>query len=154
MAAPPTIAVIAAAAGCRLAKPIANLAAAAPNLRAPFSKTAANLTANLPIPVPNNRNAAKSLGPWSVRNLTTESTFFAFFGSPNQRMNLTRNLPMIMLIKKSRMLSRAPLTGAMTFSAALANPLKLFSRPLSLSFLLSASAFFRSYDAFFFFRPY
>ena len=63
MAAPPTIAVIAAAAGCRLAKPSANLAAAAPNLRAPFSKTADNLTANLPIPVPNNKNAAKSLGP-------------------------------------------------------------------------------------------
>ena len=115
MAAPPTIAVIAAAAGCRLAKPSANLAAAAPNLRAPFSKTADNLTANLPIPVPNNKNAAKSLGPWSAKNLTTESTFFAFFGSPNHPINLTRNLPTIILIKKSRILSRIPLTGCNDF---------------------------------------
>ena len=63
MAAPPTIAVMAAAAGCRLANPSANLAAAAPNLRAPFIKSADNLTVNLPMPVPNNKNAAKSLGP-------------------------------------------------------------------------------------------
>jgi len=62
-AAPPTIAVMAAAAGCLLANPSANLAAAAPNLRAPFIKRADNLTVNLPMPVPNNKNAAKSLGP-------------------------------------------------------------------------------------------
>ena len=76
--APPTSAVIAAAAGCRLAKPSANLVFAAPNLRAPFSKTADNLTANLPIPVPNNKNAAKSLGPWSVRNLQLNQLSFYF----------------------------------------------------------------------------
>jgi len=60
-------------------------------------------------------------------------------------MNLTRNLPIIILIKKSRMLSRAPLTGAIIFSAALANPLKLFSKPLSLSFLLSALLYYDDY---------